>query len=358
MGRRIVEETHRATHLGESRLTELIRKYYLLCGVYKTARDSVGWCVACAQVNASPSPLVREAGTRRRGDHPGEHWEVDFTEMTPASGGYCYMLVFIDTFSGWAEVFPTKGETAQVVVKHLVNDIVPRFGLPVQLGSANGPAFIAKLTQLLASTLQITWNLHCVYRPQSSGQVERLNRTLKEIITRMKLETGGDWVGLLPQTLLRVRCTPGKEGLTPFEVLYGLKPPVVPRVGLEHLTNLKQQTLLKSLQALQTARTQAHAALADARPNPSPEVPGKPLFAPGDLVYVKKISSPQLTPRWDGPFQVIISTPTVALVAGKTAWVHHSWLKRAPAQDDQGTWRIIPSTDPLKVKITRSNGQF
>lgn len=358
VGRRVVEQTHHATHLGESRLTELIRKYYLLCGIYKIVKDIVGRCVACAQVNASPSPLVREVGTRRHGDHPGEHWEIDFTKMTPARGGYRYLLVFIDTFSGWAEAFPTKGEMAQVVVKHLVNDIVPRFGLPVQLGSDNGPAFIAKLTQLLASTLQITWKLHCAYRSQSSGQVERLNRTLKETITKMKLETGGDWVSLLPQALLRVRCTPGKEGLTPFEVLYGLKPPVVPWVGLEHLTNIKQQTLLKSLQALQTARTQARAALADARPNPNPEVPGKPLFAPGDLVYVKKINSSQLTPWWDGPFQVLISTPTAARVAGKTAWIHHSRLKKAPTQDDQGTWRVIPSTDPLKVKLTRSDGQL
>ena len=33
--------------------------------------------------------------------------------------------VFIDTFSGWVEAYPTKKETAQVVVKKLLEEIFP-----------------------------------------------------------------------------------------------------------------------------------------------------------------------------------------------------------------------------------------
>jgi transposase InsO family protein len=75
----------------------------------------------------------------------------------------------IDTFSGWTEAFPTKTETAQITVKKLLQEIVPRFGLPLILGSDNGPAFTAKISKLIAKTLQIKWKLHCAYRPQSSG---------------------------------------------------------------------------------------------------------------------------------------------------------------------------------------------
>jgi hypothetical protein len=32
--------------------------------------------------------------------------------------------VFVDTFSGWADVFPMKAETAKVVVKKLLEDIL------------------------------------------------------------------------------------------------------------------------------------------------------------------------------------------------------------------------------------------
>ncbi|XP_058431894.1 uncharacterized protein LOC124086518 [Marmota monax] len=51
---------------------------------------------------------------------------------------------FVDTFSGWVEAFPTKKETAQVVIKKILEDIFPRFGLPKVIGSNNGPAFVAQ----------------------------------------------------------------------------------------------------------------------------------------------------------------------------------------------------------------------
>ena len=50
-------------------------------------------------------------------------------------------MVLVDTFSGWVEAFPTKGETATVVAKKILEEIVPKYGLPVTMGSDNGPVF-------------------------------------------------------------------------------------------------------------------------------------------------------------------------------------------------------------------------
>ena len=130
-----------------------------------------------------------------------------------------YLLVFIDIFSGWVEAYPMKKkETAQVVVKKLLEEIFPRFGLPKVLGSDNGPAFVSQVSQLVAKSLGIDWKSHCAYRPQSSGQVERMNRTIKETLTKLTLEAGTrDWVQLLPLALYRARNTPDPHGLTPLK---------------------------------------------------------------------------------------------------------------------------------------------
>ena len=64
--------------------------------------------------------------------------------------------------------------------KRLKKKIVPRFGLPVTIGSDNGPAFVSQIVQSLALALGTKWKLHCEYSPQSSGQVKRMNRTLKK----------------------------------------------------------------------------------------------------------------------------------------------------------------------------------
>ena len=47
---------------------------------------------------------------------PGEDWQMDFTQM-PVSQVYQYLLVMIDTFTGWTEGFPTQTEKAEEVVK-------------------------------------------------------------------------------------------------------------------------------------------------------------------------------------------------------------------------------------------------
>jgi transposase InsO family protein len=141
--------------------------------------------------------------------------------------------------------FPTKTETAQITVKKLLQDIVPRFGFPLILESDSGPAFTAKISKLIAKALQIKRKLHSAYRPQSSEQVE--NEPYSKSCLLSSLETGKAWVNLLPAALLRVRCTPYRQGFTPFEILYGWPPPIIPRLGEETLTKISNHDLLQSL---------------------------------------------------------------------------------------------------------------
>ena len=82
-----------------------------------------------------------------RGTHLGMYREVDFTEVKPGKYGYKYLLVFIDTFPGWTETYPTKHETAYVVTKKLLEEILPRFAFPHMIGSGNSPAFISQVSQ-------------------------------------------------------------------------------------------------------------------------------------------------------------------------------------------------------------------
>ena len=85
-----------------------------------------------------------------------------------------------------------------MVAKKILEEIVPRYRLPVTMGSDNGPAFVSQIVQGLAQALGMKWKLCCEYNSQSSGQVERMNWTLKETLTKLAIETGRDWVTLLP----------------------------------------------------------------------------------------------------------------------------------------------------------------
>ncbi|XP_029778843.1 uncharacterized protein LOC115278501 [Suricata suricatta] len=227
LGQEILTKIHHSTHLGSRRLQDLIRYSKI---TFKNKSEELEkittTCSTCQLQNAYPHTSSK--GNRERGTVPGVYWEVDFTEVKPSKYGYKYLLVFIDTFSGWTEAFPSKNETAQIVTKELLEEILPRYGFPVMTGSDNGPAFVSKVSQGLASILGANWKLHCAYRPQSSGQVERMNRTLKETLTKLTMETGANWVALLPYALYRVRNSPYKLGLTPYEIMFGRPTPIIP----------------------------------------------------------------------------------------------------------------------------------
>ena len=122
---------------------------------------------------------------------------MDFTEM-PKCGGNKYLLVLVCTYSGWVEAYPTQTEKAYEVTCVLLRDLIPRFGLPLRIGSDNGPAFVADLVQKTTKALGITWKLHAAYRPQSSGKVERMNQTIKNSLGKVCQETGLKWIQALP----------------------------------------------------------------------------------------------------------------------------------------------------------------
>ena len=345
------QRVHKWTHLGVKKLCLLTQEApteLTFTQIHRLAEKVYNNCKACQLVNTHPSKIAQ--GKRLRGNRPGQHWEVDFTEIKPTKCGLKYLLVFIDTFSGWVEAFPTKRETAQVVVKKLLEGIFPRFGLPQVIGSDNGPAFVAKVSQEVAKILGIDWKLHCAYRPQSSGQVERMNRTIKETLTKLVLETGAkDWTMLLPFALFRARNTPfsKKPYLTPFEILFGTPPPIR---DLSPWPNNSVVWSLLSNRLLELNRAQKYLwpyfAAAYTRQDAPPH-----RYTVGDFVYVRRHQTETLQPRWKGPYQVLLTTPTAVKVDGIASWIHASHLK--PASTPDRDWIVEKTDNPLKVRLRR-----
>ena len=98
----------------------------------------------------------------------------------------------------------------------LLTEIIPRFGLPSSLQSDKDPEFMSKVTQQLVQFLQIPWKFHILYRHQSSGKVESMNRKIKETLTKLTLEV--IWIELTfancsPQNTGFAQKAPGAEPL-------------------------------------------------------------------------------------------------------------------------------------------------
>lgn len=141
----MIHRLHEGTHRGSTKLYELIKQHFRIAGL-KEKIQQITRCVTCAQVNQGAN-ISHQDLKRYRGNEVARFWEMDFTEIKPGKYGYKYLLTAIDTFSGWVEAWPVRQETSSIVVRKLLQEILPRFGLPLQVGTDNGQAFTVQVTQ-------------------------------------------------------------------------------------------------------------------------------------------------------------------------------------------------------------------
>lgn len=252
----------------------------------------------------------------------------------PPCHGYKYLLVFVDTFTGWIEAFPCRSEQAIEVTKALLREIIPHFGLPKTLQSDNGPSFIAQITQQVSSALQIKYYLHSAWHPQSSGKVEKANHTLKRHLSKLSLETQETWITLLPIGLLRMRTGPKSSlGLSPYEILYGR-----PFLSTNIVFDSDYHQLCQYSTEVGLIRKELNDYVNNHLPQQEPLSADIPCQVnPGDMVYLKdlKTHSDGLSPKWKGPYQVILSTPTAVKLKDHTSWTHISLVKLMTSFQDK-----------------------
>ena len=142
--------------------------------------------------------------------------------MPKTRGNFKILFIFVDTFSGWVEAYPSRTEKATEVVKLLCKEIIYRFGLPHCVWSENGPSFTSEISQKVGQALQIRWKLNSSWRPQSLGKTEKLNHIVKKTLAKICQEMHVKQDQALPIALLQIRVAP-RSGLklNPFEILHG-----------------------------------------------------------------------------------------------------------------------------------------
>lgn len=165
----------------------------------------------------------------------------------------------------------------------------------------------------MAKAIGVDWKLHCAYRCPSSGQVERTNRTLKETLTKLNLETGGNWMALLPFALYRVHHILYTLDLTPYEIMFRRHTHphthTLPNLKSEVLAENDDCHLLDSLEHL--AYTQKELwphlkAVFEAAPPHPPHC-----YCSGGWVFLSRHQKGTLEPCWEGPYVVVLRTSTV-----------------------------------------------
>ena len=326
----LATQLHSLGHVGVEKMRNRFSQVWWNPKFTGVAKDVVKRCVTCMKNNHDRKvklPMLKVPAP----PGPFRCLQVDYITL-PACKGYRDVLVVIDKFSRWIEAYPARRGTAAHTAKVLVKDFIPRYGLPDQICSDNGSHFTGAVCAEVCRMLNIEWSFHCPYHPQSSGQVERANRTLKERLAKMHQE-GTPWVDALPIALSSMRATHNKDvGLSPYEVVFGRFFSFPGSIDLRkadvHLTSdALMNYCIRLSETLQLTSNQVKEAWVE-----PPE--GGHSLVPGQWVMIHKPQRIPLEAKYEGPYQILLVTPSAIRVANKTKWIHASHCKLVDAPTD------------------------
>jgi hypothetical protein len=223
--REVLSQLHDAPeggHLGSRRTLEKARGSVFWPGM---KREILLWCTNCETCCACKGPGQKgraPLGMTTSGT-PWQRVAVDVMGPLPTTArGNRYVLVAQDYFTKWPEAFPMAEQSSSTVARLLVEDVFARYGCPVELHTDQGSNFESQLCQLVWERFNIKKTRTTPYHPESDGMVERLNRTLKEMLRKFCHKHQADWDDKLPLLLLAYRSSQhASTQFTPARLQFG-----------------------------------------------------------------------------------------------------------------------------------------
>lgn len=111
---------------------------------------------------------------------------MDILGPLPVSAaGNKYILVFGEYFTKWIEAFAIPDQESETIARCFVDQFVCRFSIPHQLHSDQGRNFESAILADTCKLLGVDKTRTTPYHPSSDGFVERFNRSMMDMVSKM-----------------------------------------------------------------------------------------------------------------------------------------------------------------------------
>lgn len=341
-------------HMGIHRTIARVRARFYWVGFKEDIVTKCNTCHACQARNMPTKPTKAPLKPYTVGV-PMERVQMDIIGPLPETRlGNKYVLTITCCFTKWTESYPLKNITAEAVASTFVKEFICRYGLVKEIHSDQGRQFESQLFKEMCDLLGIDKTRTTAFYPASDGLVERVQRTIEDMLSKYIKSSQRDWDEILPFVLMAYRSskqeatkkTPnlmflGREIDLPVDLLYP-SPPVDPESPKDEYVVKLQNKLKKVHEMARNSLLEAgqRQKLAyDRRVN-------KHAYKVGDAVWLRSYIKPKglarkLQLRWEGPFKVVgkISDLTYKVQKSRKAdfkVVHFNRLK--PYRGNLSSW--------------------
>jgi transposase InsO family protein len=363
----LMKELHDAPlggHRGIKKTLQGVQSRVYWPGQRNDVRRWVQTCPVCQKVKSGNVKRKYPLQQRRPG-YPLERVAMDIIGPInpPTKRGNSYILVVEDYFSKYVEAYPLREHTAQTVADVYVTEWVSRYGVGKELHTDQAPEFESRLFAEIMRLLGVKKTRTTPYRPQSDGSVERVNRTLKALLSAYVDRDYESWDEYLPFVLLSYRssvhestgCTPSllfnnRECNLPADFFFGPPDgPEIPSCPYDYVEWLRDA----GRRAHAFVQERVKGALVRQKRNYDRSSVVR-TFQPGDLVYreyIPQSKEHKFASPWKGPYRVLekmgdVTYKVQPVSGGRSVVVHIDHLKQClTRRDDEHQESPVPD-DP------------
>ena len=193
-------------------------------GRRRDVRRFIRQCPCCQKMSFIRTPIHAHPFTRAT-YNPMEVLSIDTDGPLPEDiYGNKYILVVIDNFTRWLELYPMKDTTALSAARALIAHF-GRFGIPDQIRSDKGSQFVNSLFEELTRILKFDHEIGTGYSKEENSIVERsigeVMRHLQALIFEKRVQENWSFDYLpLVQRIFNSEIN-SSTGVSPAEILFG-----------------------------------------------------------------------------------------------------------------------------------------
>lgn len=219
----IIKQAHDRGHFSVAKTEALLRRDYYMPNVRPKIEKVISNCVVCILAEKKHGKQEGYLNMIEKGELPLDTYHIDHLGPLPSTKkNYKYIFAVVDAFTKFVWLYATRTTNAVEVIDKLKKQSFI-FGNPRRIISDRGAAFTSKDFTDYCTTENIKHVLITTGVPRANGQIERVNRVLISLLTKLSDPKKEEWFKFLNVAQLYLNCASHRSiGTTPFHLFFGI----------------------------------------------------------------------------------------------------------------------------------------